>query len=290
MRHAILIIAHADFGRLTDLVRSFDDRFDIYVHIDKKARTDESSLSLLRSLPNVRAAESVYRVAWGARSIMDATLWLCRQALAGSPDVSFFHLISGSDLLVKSADAFCAFFDSHPENNFMEYFQLPYRGWGHGGLNRIEFRHPLDRVDIGTGWGHAVYDRYLNWQIRRGYVRPLPPYRVYGGSTWWSLNRDAVSYVCSHHNWRGWYDRLEDCFAPDEMYIQTLLLNSEYAPTVINDHMRYIVWEYRNGNSPAVLDETDIPGILRSKAVFARKTDSVTSRKLVSYFAEERKK
>ncbi len=287
MRHAILITAYTDFARLVKLVEAFDYRFDIYIHIDKNAKMNNTYVHRLRLQPNVKVLDSVYTIQWGSRNHIDAILWLCGQALEKSQDVSFFHLISGADLLVKSTDSFCDFFDAHQENNFLDYFLLPYRGWEQGGLNRLEFNHPLDRIDIKSTWGYSVYRRYLNWQIKKGYVRLLTSYEIYGGSSWWSLTKEAVSYVCSHYNWSGWYDRLKNSFAPDEMYMQTLLLNSIYKETIINNNLRYIVWEYRNGNCPAVLDESDIPAILQSKAAFARKVDSRKSDKLLSYFTNK---
>ena len=117
----------------------------------------------------------------------------------------------------------------------------------------------------------AVYSRYLRWQARRGYVRPLPPYALYGGSCWWSLTREAVSYICAHYNWQGWYDRLEDTFVPDELYVQTLLLNSGLRDTLVNDNLRYILWENRNGACPAVLDETDADAVLASAQLIGGK-------------------
>ncbi|MDY3063892.1 MAG: hypothetical protein SOW56_07710, partial [Bacteroidaceae bacterium] len=38
MRHAILITAYTDFVQLISLVEMFDYLFDIYIHIDKKAK------------------------------------------------------------------------------------------------------------------------------------------------------------------------------------------------------------------------------------------------------------
>ena len=290
MRHAILITAYTDVTQLVNLVGVFDCRFDIYIHIDKKAKFDDTCVPLLRSLPNVKVADSVYAVNWGGRNHIDAILWLCQQAMEKSQDVSFLHLISGTDYLVKPVDSFCRFFENHEKDNFLDYFLVPYKGWEQGGFNRIEFRHPLDRVDIKTVEGYSVYRRFLNWQIKKGHVRPLPSYEVYGGSTWWSLTREAVSFIISHHNWNGLYDRLANCFVPEEMYIQILLLNSEYKSRIVNDNLRYIVWEYRNGNNPAVLDESDISSILQSNAFFARKFDSEKSAKLLSYFANKMSK
>ena len=281
MPHAVLITAYRDFQHLARLAHSFDRRFDVYIHIDRRARLSPEERAVLSACPAVKSVEQTFQANWGGRGHVDAILQLCRRALDGSPAATHFHLISGADVLLRSGDEVFRFFGQWGDRNFLEYFNLPCRHWTGGGLNRLEYRHPLDRLNVRDAWGMAVYSRYLRWQARRGYVRPLPPYALYGGSCWWSLTREAVSYICAHYNWQGWYDRLEDTFVPDELYVQTLLLNSGLRDTLVNDNLRYILWENRNGACPAVLDETDADAVLASHALFARKVDSVFSARLM---------
>ena len=75
MRHAILITAYTDFVQLISLVEMFDYRFDIYIHIDKKAKISNTCFHLLEALPNVKVVDRVYAVNWGGRNHIDATLW-----------------------------------------------------------------------------------------------------------------------------------------------------------------------------------------------------------------------
>lgn len=281
MRHAILIAAYRDFDNLLRLVHGFDSRFDIYIHIDKHTLMDDAHRQMLQSVSNVRCVGQAVAVNWAARSHVDAILWLCRQAVQGSPEAECFHLVSGADMLVRHPDELLDFFASHKESNFLENFRLPTTHWSSGGFQRLEFRHPLDRLNARDSWGGLVYHRYLVWQMRNGLVRSLPDFQVYGGSNWWSLTREAVAYVCDNWNWNGWYDRLCDTFAPDEMYVQTLIMNSPLRHTVVNDNLRYVLWQTRHGQCPAVLDESDYERIVESKAFFARKIDSGYSAALI---------
>lgn len=288
MRHSILITAYTDFFHLIDLANSFDGHFDIYIHLDKNIYVSETCINILKSIPSVKKVGQIYHINWGGRNHVAAILWLCHQALEGSADTGYFHLISGTDLLVRHPTQFRDFFEKNNGSNFLNYFSLPYKGWEYGGLNRLRFKHPLDRLDIKSNGDNAIYERYIYWQARHRYLRPLPEFPVYGGSTWWSLTREAIAYICNNYNSKDWFDRLEDTFVPEEMYIQTLLLNSDYKSTIINDNLRYIVWEHRNGNCPAVLDETDIAPIMDSNAIFARKVESHKSGKLISFFKNKR--
>ena len=60
-------------------------------------------------------------------------------------------------------------------------------------------------------------------------------------------------------------------FCAEEIYIPTVVMNSQYANNTDKDNLRFIVWEERHGSIPAVLDETDLVPITQSEAYFARK-------------------
>lgn len=60
---------------------------------------------------------------------------------------------------------------------------------------------------------------------------------------------------------------------PDEIFFQTILLNSSLASDIVNDDMRYIEWKDPNSGSPSVLDMNDFPGLANSPKLFARKFD-----------------
>jgi hypothetical protein len=57
-------------------------------------------------------------------------------------------------------------------------------------------------------------------------------------------------------------------------------MNSPLKNNVVNDNLRFIVWEKRNGNFPANLDETDYPALAETSAFFARKFEYPVSETL----------
>lgn len=283
MKHAILIVAHTQFDLLLDVVRRFDDDFSIFIHVDKKVCIPRAIHEALLSSKRVRLVGQPHRVNWGGRSIVDAVLWLCRTALFDTEGThcDYFHLISGADFPVKGTCHFKKLFEKYAGRCFIEFFRLPDARWYRGGTDRLLYRHPMDRINWQNPLAFRKYERYVNYQRLHLYSRPLPGHPVYGGSAWWSLTREAVAYICEHANDNGWYDRLEDTFAPDEMFAQTVLLNSCLKGTLINDNLRYVDWETRDGHSPALLDERDALAIRQSSALFARKMDSNVSRRLM---------
>ncbi|MDR2683370.1 MAG: hypothetical protein LBB64_05820, partial [Dysgonamonadaceae bacterium] len=57
----------------------------------------------------------------------------------------------------------------------------------------------------------------------------------------------------------------------EEIYFQTVLLNSEYAKNIVNDNLRYVSWKNAREESPAFLDNDDYEEIKMSNKLFARK-------------------
>lgn len=283
MQNSILITAYTDIPYLFNLVEKLCCIADIYIHIDKKTNIKHSFLNALENIKNVKSVGCIYSVNWGGRRHVDAILWLCKEALKKSPNSKYYHLISGNDIYVKE-DCFLDVFANNNSGIYMNYFSLPSTSWEGGGMNRLMYKHPLDRLNIRNYTDYCIYQRYIKLQIRNNVLRDLPTFSIYGGSSWWSITHNALKYILENYNWNGWYDRLEDTFVPDEMYFQTLLLNSPFKENVVNDNLRYILWEEKNGHLPAILDETNIADILSSNAIFARKVQNTISRKLIDYF------
>jgi hypothetical protein len=67
----------------------------------------------------------------------------------------------------------------------------------------------------------------------------------------------------------------------EEIFFPTYFMNSDLAPWMAKDDLRYTDWCERNGSSPACLDERDAESLLSSNALFARKVSSETSGRLL---------
>jgi len=80
---------------------------------------------------------------------------------------------------------------------------------------------------------------------------------------------------------------LENTFAAEEIYFQTVLMQSPFQNDLVNDNLFYIDWEFRNGNSPANLDISDLEKLKASEKLFARKIQAPISdnlkRELIKY-------
>ena len=286
MKQAVLITAYRSFDHLIELISFFDDDFYIYIHIDKKNRPQKTLINTIRSLKNVVFISSKYKIYWGGLNHLKCYLLLSEEALK-KPDIVYFHLISGQDFPIKSLSHFKNIIKEDNLKDYMEFFKLPTPVWKNqnGGLDRIEYYNLFDVINA---------KKYIKWlwllvriQKRIRFSRPVSTSigELYGGFTWWSLTRNTLQFVIDYTKEKPYFiNRMKHTFCPEEMYFQTVIMNSEYAKNVVNDNLRYIDWNPdRTGKyetSPAVLDITDFEKVKNSNKLFARKFDSPISDKL----------
>jgi len=143
---------------------------------------------------------------------------------------------------------------------YMENFRLPSKAWEgeNGGLDRINCFHV----------------RLLNLSIRIPRLNKALPYGLepYGGSYWFCLPKRFVDYVLDYvSNHPAIMRFYRHCRIPEEMFFQTIIMNSPLKSDVVNDDKRYIRWQKKP--SPEILTQEDFNEIMRSDKLFARKFD-----------------
>ena len=118
MKHAFLIIAHADYEVLRVLVDMLDNKCcDIYIMIDKKAplptqlHVKYARLFMLKKRIDIR---------WGHVSLIKAEMQLFEIASANG-SYEYYHLLSGNDLLIKPLNYVFDFFDQNRGKEFVGF-------------------------------------------------------------------------------------------------------------------------------------------------------------------------
>lgn len=266
MKVAHLILAHKAPAQLARLVRALaHPRAACFIHLDRKA--DEQAFAALASLPGVHFIRHRLDVRWGGYSLTQAALEGMREILQASDNYELINLISGEDYPIKPLATIHDFWDRQPGRSFLEY-EADDSAWWQANERRAT-RYYLTEFSFP---GRYLVERALN----RLLPRRQPPFpRLYGGNMggWYSLSRAAaeyvVAYVDAHPRLRR-YARLT--WGSDEFLMQSILLNSPLAATVINNNLRYIDWS-AGGSSPHVLTQADLPALRASTRLFARKFD-----------------
>jgi hypothetical protein len=276
LKQAILITAYKNYPHLEEIISFFDDDFQIYIHLDKKSLISESEIQQLLAFPNVKSLRQIYNVNWGGVNHLKSIVHLLELASEDSKNY-YFHLISGHDFPIKNLKQFKDFFQENRELSFLEYFKVPFDGWGNnGGLDRLVYYNLFDVFNYKDNVQIRWINKALAYQKRLNIERSFPAWfpTVYGGSTWWSLNKKAIEYIKQFQNQHPTYlKRFRHTLCSEEFYFQTILMNSPLQDAIRNNNLRYIDWTPRNGNNPAILDTTDLAKLENSDAFFARKFD-----------------
>jgi hypothetical protein len=260
VRLAYLVSAYKNLGQVGRLARRLDSGDSVFlVHVDRKTE-DAQYLALVNEvadLPSVHFLER-HTCHWGGFGHVRATLKGIDWLVGRSVPFDYLVLLTGQDYPIKSNTSIDRFFAEHQGRSFMLVDSLPTEWWSpQGGLGRIEYRHL------------RIYGHHLRLPLKRRFPEGLQPY---GGGAYWCLSREAVEYVSRFVAERPdvvtFFKHVD---IPDEIFFQTVLMNSEFAHTVVNDHLRYIDWT--RGRSPAILETTDFEALARSPKLFARKFD-----------------
>lgn len=276
MKHAILIIAYHNFDFVIKQLKKYDDDFSIFIHWDKRSALTNKQKEELFSIRTVKYVGEEYAVNWGSYGIVRATLLLCNKALQDG-EVEYFHLISDADALVADLNIFKEFYRVNRGRNFLhsELLQLESEA-----ADKIKYVHQLEKYNIRVNDKERErYNEELKIQKKEGLKKELPECDLYWGSAWWSLTRDCIKYIMSKSDFIEKY--YVNTLFPDEMFVQTVVMNSVFSQTVNNKNERYISWGLRNGNNPAILDRSDLHKILNGKYHFARKVSPQISRDLL---------
>ncbi len=278
MKQAILIVAHKNPEQLKRLIGYFRGECEIYIHIDRRSEITRDEKEELRSLPGVKAVVSRYRVRWGGYSILRVEMLLLKLALKMG-NAGYFHLISGQDYPIRPLSEFIDFFSRTRETGFISCTHLPHPITDGNTFLRVQYFFPADLMDVRGKEGRARMWRFVWWQKRHGLKRRLPDTfdHLYGGSAWFSISRELAKYIVDYtRRHPRFYRRMRHTYIPEEIYIPTVILNSDHKRKVVwNDNLRNIFWINEGlDDSPQNITEESFRILFRRPhAFFTRKME-----------------
>ncbi|HXH82839.1 MAG TPA: beta-1,6-N-acetylglucosaminyltransferase [Candidatus Tectomicrobia bacterium] len=261
MNVAYLISAYKLPEQLVRLVRRLHgDSSWIAVHVDRKAPA-RVYVQMVEGVSDLDRVVFVDRHVchWGGFGHVRATLTCLDALYASGAPFDYAVLLTGQDYPLRARAEIERFLAEANGRSYISHWPLPHAAWaGRGGLDRVE------------RW-HAVWRRHLHvaLPLRRRLPGGLVPW---GGSPYWCLARPAVDHVRQVLRTAPELVRhFEHVWIPDELFFQTIVVNSPLRDTVVNDNLRYVDWSRRP--APAVLRRDDFEAMVGSRALFARKFD-----------------
>ena len=265
MKHAYLIIAHNEFEVLKLLISKLDDeRNDIYVHIDKKVKTvpvlstKKSRLHILDKRIDVR---------WGHVSQIETELLLFETALANAP-YSYYHLISGTHMPLKSQDEIHEYFSRDEVSNMFVSLGKDIEYQETLKMRRINLflRNYLSK----RKW-EAALNQFL-WKVLIR-IQKVVGFELNRGcdflkaSNWVSLTECAVRLLVDRK--MRIMHRYRFSFCGDEFFIPSELNDSPLAGTVENrDDILFVEMGRSN---PRTFKVSELESLKQTGCLFARK-------------------
>lgn len=269
MKHCIIMTAYKDLSMINRIISYIPNTWGIYVHLDKKSAINSKDVN-----PKAHV-QKVNKVYWGGVEHLHSFLLLLEMAYTDGNNYDYFHLTTGQDFFSSSPENFDEILGNE-EKSYFEVHPCPREGWWGGGFDIIKYRTLASFCDINKNKANKIVDISINYIQRILHLaRPLPPYPLFCGSVYGSLHRTAVYEILYGETSKDLLTRLFNSTCGEEIFFQTVLMNSEVRKKVINNNLRYIDWNVKC--PPKYLKEEDFDNIINSKTLFCRKVDSTIS-------------
>lgn len=235
-KQAILITAYKNFDYLCALTEKLVENFDVYVHIDKKSKEHKSIIEKLQFMGCY--AISSYSINWGSFNHIRAVIKLMKKS--STKCYLYYHIITGEDVPTKSVSYFNAFFNDN-DKIYIEYVNNS--EWE----TRYKWYYPFYNINPRSRIYYQVLSPFslgLQKKLKINRKRIGEFKEIYKGLFYSSLPHDAVKYTLEYiKKNRNFMYSLALTFIPEEFFFQTILLNSPLKDRVVNDCLRYSIWE-----------------------------------------------
>jgi hypothetical protein len=267
MQTAFLIMAYKDPAQLERLIaRLGREGTHFYIHLDKKI--NKAPFLYLEKLNGVSFIEKRITVNWGGYSLTEAIVSSIGEILGTGKHFDYLSVMSGQDYPIKPVESFFTHLESNQGKNFI-YFEDPGDAWWSHASSRIHKYHM-------TSFGFRGRYR-LQFLINRVMPRrkfPLP-YTMYGGpcATFMTITAPCARYVVDFMENNSKVRRFAFfSWGTDEFLITTIIMNSPFRESVVNDNLYYVDWS-RGGSNPKIFTAEDLDAIRKSDKLLARKFD-----------------
>ncbi|MDL2354320.1 MAG: beta-1,6-N-acetylglucosaminyltransferase [Pseudomonadota bacterium] len=273
MRQVFLIHAHKDLAQLNALVgQLLDDEFLIYVNLDAKAAIDAAAVH-----PGARQVRRRIAIHWGDFSQVEATLHSMRQIVAEAGAFDKLVFLSGQDAPLLPNRRLKQALTALAGCELLDCVRVGAAGWP------CDERYQYFHRD-GAGALAQLACRAANRAMRlagleRGMVNG---WQAWGGSSWWTLSRACVAAIVAQVRDDPAIVRFfRSVSCADELFFQTLVMNSPFGARVLPHNFRHIQWSAAGARNPKVLDAGDFEAIRAADAHFCRKLDGTASAALL---------
>jgi hypothetical protein len=296
MKIAYLIIAHDQPRQFKRMIKALDSEYvTFFVHIDLKKNISMFSCPNFKN--NVTFIKKRISVIQGGFSLSQAMINLMIEASILN-EFDYFIFLSGRDYPIKDNHYIYNFLKYNHPMNFINFYPLV----GNADyINNIKKYYFIDLIHRSPQFLQKTLEAIQlilhNLLPDRSFINNMIPYR---GSQWLCINRQTFDYIVNFidsQNAKKYIRFFKYVWGSDEIFFQTLILNSTYAQqcryynqdiknpkkVMRNEnkaYLHYIDWNWDREN-PAIFDIGDFQTLKACDALFARKFCENKSKKLL---------
>jgi len=268
MRIAHIIMAHKNPKQLLRLIeRLKHPNCDFYIHVDKKVSID--NFKIITELKYVNFIKNRINCNWGGNSLFTGILSSLNEVVSSDKAYDFINLLSAQDYPLTSAENIYSHLKANPGTNFISYDESKETDWWKKAVSRYEKHHLTDFNFKGKYFVQNLINKIYP-------VRKFPlPMELYGSckSTWWTITGECAKHVNEIFSGNKKLKTfLKYSWGTDEFAFATIVMNSPYKNSVVNNNLRYIDWSEGNAH-PKILLTEDFEKIAASNMFFGRKFD-----------------
>lgn len=284
-KHAYLIIAHKQPELLKKLIKLLDnERHDFFIHIDKKSSIDDKIVEEIKNSVSKSSIKFIKRISvnWGGYSQIQVEINLLKCAL--NDKYSYYHLLSGADLPLKSSDFIYEFFENSGNKEFISF------------ESNFITKEIKERVSLYHFFQEKINRKnYIFFGLEKLSLSIQKLLRVnriknsnltiQKGANWFDITHEFASYVLSKEDEIKIVYKKTSC--ADEIFLQTLAINSKFKEKLyykkfdndLHSIMRYIDWQR---GKPYIFRNKDFDELIKSEYLFARKFDEDIDKKIIN--------
>ncbi|MHA7056293.1 beta-1,6-N-acetylglucosaminyltransferase [Aquimarina sp. M1] len=242
------------------------------IHIDQKsdATTKKGIKTFLEDYSNAYILKSENVVCGGysrVQSEINGMKYLLKRCLKWD----FFINLSGQDFPLKSQGFILDFLSKNIGKNFMKITsQVIDRP---DTMNRLE--NYFQETDLG----------FSGIPYKRSFMKDIIPYV---GGQWMILTRTCCEFICHSPEVKKFEEFYRNTLIADKSFFQTVLVNTSFKETIVNDDKRAIIWMSDEGVKlkPKTLTELDIDFLMQGDNLFGRKFDESVDAMILGFLEE----
>ena len=246
MNIAYLILAHNKPEQLKRMIDRLDEPWaHFFIHIDKKSNDLDVFKELFNNRERIHII-SIHKIYWFGFNMVKATIDLLKLSVSSKTTFKYHVLLSGHDYPIRPNSYIYRFFDEHNADftdynrvaDLQEKFREKYLSYYN---MDIKYLNPRDRAKIGilVRLYFGLYTRIAKKFPRRAFYNNMTPFF---GSQWFAFTHETVKYLLDFiEKNKGYITFMKYTKGPDELFFQSILLNSE-RKTNVCDHERFTEW------------------------------------------------